>query len=58
MPDDDLVLRGFIENQIGKRRNDHPTDDWIVGPATDMGMDWQKIGQRVNSRLNPTSALR
>ena len=61
MPDgvnDDLGLRGLVENEIGVRRRRHPTDGRIVGAAADLGMQQQKVGEGLNAGLNPPRAPR
>ena len=42
---DDLGLRGLVENQIWIGRRRHPTNGRIVRAAADMGIQQQKVGE-------------
>ena len=61
MPDgmnDDLGLRGLVENQIGVRRHRHPTNGGIVRAAADVGVQQQKVGEGLDAGQDPPRALR
>ena len=55
---DDLGLRGLVENQIGIGCRRHPTDSRIVRAAADVGMQQQQVAQGLNAGLNPPRSLR
>src|SRR5713226_7731326 len=55
---DDLGLRGLVENQIGVRRRRHPADGRIVRAAAHVRMLQQKVGEGPNAGLNAPRALR
>src|SRR5665213_519080 len=60
MPDgmnDDLGLRGLVENQIGMRCRRQATDRRIVCAAPDVRMKQEKVGESLNTGLNPLCAL-
>src|SRR5262245_31422173 len=60
MPDgmnNDLGLRGLIENEIGVGRRRYPADGRIVRAATDMRMPQQKVGEDLNAGLDSPRAL-
>src|SRR5262249_5185180 len=53
-----LVLRGFVEDEVGIRRSCQATDGWITGPTTDIGVCQEQVDDVLNSPLNALSALR
>jgi hypothetical protein len=55
---DDLGLRDLIENEIGIRGHDQPSDGGIVGAGADTRVTRQKIDQRLNALLDAPGALR
>ena len=51
--DDNLGVRGFVENQIRVRRGRHPADRRIARAGADVGILQQKIGEGLNAGVNP-----
>src|SRR6516162_1794476 len=54
---DDLALGDLVENQVRVRRHWHPADGRIICATPDVGMQQQKIGERLDAGLNPPGAL-
>jgi len=54
--DDYFGVRGLVKHQIGVRRCRHTANGQIVSARADIGVQQQKIDDRLNAGLNATGA--
>ncbi len=52
------LVAGLVEDQIGKRRHNNPSQPWNVGALSGVGMTCDEVDRRLDPLLHPFSALR